>query len=55
VLAERTCLLAGAGSGLDTDKLLNTADTPSPNSNSGEEFRGVLQTVPSVPGRGMEV
>ena len=26
--------------------------SPSPNSNSGEELRGVLQTVPRVPGSG---
>ena len=37
-----------------TDRLLNTAEIPSPNSNSGEEFRGVFQTDPS-PGSGMEV
>ena len=40
VLADRTC------------QLLKTAETPSPNSTSGELFLGVLQILPSVPGRG---
>jgi hypothetical protein len=38
--------------GLATERLLNTADTPSPNSNSGESFRGVFQTPPD-PGSGV--
>ena len=50
VLAERTCRV---GSGLLlTLRLLKTAETPSPNSTSGELFLGVLQIFPSVPGRG---
>merc|ERR1719418_34997 len=53
VLADSTWrLLLGAAGGEDTERLLNTADTPSPNSNSGEELRGVLHTVPRVPGSG---
>jgi len=53
VLAERTWRLSVL---LLTLRLLKTADTPSPNSTSGElELElvlGVLQIVPSVPGRG---
>jgi len=40
------------GDGLATDKLLNTAETPSPNSRSGDMLRGVFQTTPPEPGRG---
>jgi len=40
------------GDGLDTERLLKTADTPSPNSKSGEMLRGVFQTTPPVPGSG---
>ena len=39
------------GAGPATDRDLNTADTPSPNSNSGLEFLGVRHTGQS-PGRG---
>ena len=50
VLAERTCRLGSVL--LLTLRLLKTAETPSPNSTSGELFLGVLQIFPSVPGRG---
>lgn len=40
------------GEGLATDRLLNTAETPSPNSRSGEMVLGVFHNTPTVPGRG---
>ena len=40
------------GDGLDTERLLKTADTPSPNSKSGEKLQGVFQTTPPVQGSG---
>ena len=40
------------GEGLATERLLNTAETPSPNSRSGDLFLGVFHNTPSVPGRG---